>query len=140
VVATGAAYALSASGAEQFWWERWRIAKLMLLGIIVWALGGAVLAGIVPIIAGTPGVDASAALLATVRTAVLAISSLVLAWLAGIDRFREASWLVYPVLLAGGIKLVVEDFARGEAATLFVGLAFYGGAVFIAPRLARRRR
>jgi hypothetical protein len=140
LAAAAGAYALSASGAADRWWERWRLSKLVLLGILVGAAGGAILAVIVPLVAGTPGLDASAAHLATVRTAVLAVSSLILAALARTDRFREAAWLVYPVLLAGGIKLILEDFLRGRAATLFVALALYGTAVFVAPRLARDKR
>jgi hypothetical protein len=57
-----------------------------------------------------------------------------------LERFREASWLVYPLLVAGGIKLLVEDFPQGRAATLFLGLALYGGALIVAPRAARSSR
>src|SRR3989304_1006443 len=86
---------------------------------------------------GGPGEGADAASLATVRTAVLAASALALGALGPLERFREASWLVYPLLVAGGIKLAVEDFPQGRAATLFVGLALYGGALILAPRAMR---
>ena len=53
---------------------------------------------------------------------------------------REASWLVYPVLVLGGLKLLVEDFPAGRPLTLLIALALYGGALVLAPRLARKRK
>jgi hypothetical protein len=80
----------------------------------------------------------SAGAVATVRTAALAVIALGLAWIGRHSRFREAAWLVYPVLVVGGVKLLAEDFPRSTAATLFVALAAYGGALIVAPRLAQR--
>jgi hypothetical protein len=134
------AYVLPASLGESRSFLWWRLARLLDLGIAVWALGGIVLAAAAPWISGRPGEGADAAKLATVRTAVLAASALALAALGRLERFREASWLVYPLLVAGGIKLVVEDFPQGRAATLFVGLALYGGALILAPRALRSSR
>jgi hypothetical protein len=42
------------------------------------------------------------------------------------------------VLVAGGLKLVIEDFRLSRPATLFIALALYGVALIAAPRLARR--
>ena len=53
-------------------------------------------------------------------------------------RLREASWLVYPTLALGGVKLLAEDFPHSTAATLFIALAMYGGALIAAPRLIQR--
>ena len=122
------------------WFVRWRLARLLDLFIAVVALGGIVLAAAAPWTSGRPGEGADAASLATVRTAVLAASALALSVLGRLERFHEASWLVYPLLVAGGIKLVVEDFPQGRAVTLFVGLALYGGALILAPRAARSSR
>ena len=134
------AYILPAPFADSRWFVRWRLARLLDLGIAVLALGGIVLAAAAPWISGQPGEGADAASLATVRTAILAASALALSALGPLERFREASWLVYPLLVAGGIKLAVEDFPQGRAATLFVGLALYGGALILAPRAARSSR
>ncbi len=41
-----------------------------------------------------------AAILASVRTGLLAIFAVLLAWLSGKSRFAEARWLVYPTLVA----------------------------------------
>jgi hypothetical protein len=84
--------------------------------------------------------DATAAgYAATVRTIALAITALALAWLGRAPSLREAAWLVYPTLAAGGVKLLAEDFPNSSAATLFVALAMYGGALIAAPRLIRRQ-
>jgi hypothetical protein len=69
----------------------------------------------------------------------LAVTALVLAWLGSGARFPEAAWLVYPVLVLGAVKLLAEDLPRSSAATLFVALAVYGGALIAAPRVMRAR-
>lgn len=76
---------------------------------------------------------------ATIRTGALAFTALALAWLGGGARFREAGWLVYPTLVLGAVKLLAEDLPRSRAATLFVALAVYGGALIAAPKLTRAR-
>jgi hypothetical protein len=83
--------------------------------------------------------DATAAgTAATIRTVALASTALGLAWVSRLPRLREAAWLVYPILAAGGVKLLVEDVPTSTAATLFIALAVYGGALIAAPRLIRR--
>jgi hypothetical protein len=74
---------------------------------------------------------------ATVRTVALAVIALMLAGVGRVPRLREAAWLVYPMLAVGGVKLLVEDVPTSSAATLFVALAVYGGALIAAPRLIR---
>lgn len=94
------------------------------------------LASLLPHADGTP-VDAGA--VATLRTAALAGAAVALAWAGQRERFRESRWLLYPVLAAGGIKLLVEDLPRSKPETLFVALAVYGLALIAAPRLLRHR-
>jgi hypothetical protein len=77
---------------------------------------------------------------ATVRTGTLAATALALALIGRWTPLAEAAWLVYPLLAAGAIKLLVEDFPKSSAATLFVALAMYGGALIAAPRLVRWQR
>ena len=76
--------------------------------------------------------------LATIRTGAIAITALALAWLGRTRRLREAGWLVYPLLALGAVKLLAEDLLRSAPATLFIALAFYGGALIVAPRLGQR--
>jgi hypothetical protein len=60
------------------------------------------------------------------------------AWEYAQTRFRalELGWLLYPVLVAGGLKLLAEDLRYSRGSTLFVALALTG-ALIVAPRLAR---
>jgi hypothetical protein len=81
---------------------------------------------------------ADGARLAALRTAILALASVALAAVSSRTRLKEASWLSSAILVLGGIKLVVEDFPRGRPETLFLGLGFYGVALILASRLARR--
>jgi len=81
--------------------------------------------------ATAPGVAAA------IRTSVLAATAVGLAWVGARTRLSEAAWLVYPTLAAGALKLLVEDLPRSNAASLFVALAAYGGAMIAAPRLMR---
>jgi hypothetical protein len=76
-------------------------------------------------------------LVALIRTAALAVAAVGLAWGGRWRRFVEARWLVYPVLVAGGLKLVAEDLRTGRPATLFASLALFGLALILAPRLLR---
>jgi hypothetical protein len=90
-----------------------------------------------PLLAGSSegGVDLGA--LATARTCVLAVTALLIAWGARHDRFREWAWLVYPLLVVIGLKMVAQDFKHSRPATLFIALALYGIALIVAPRLRR---
>jgi hypothetical protein len=75
--------------------------------------------------------------LATIRTAVLVLSTLLVARAGRVDGGREASWLVYPLLIVIGIKLLFADFPQGRPQTLFAALALYGLALIAGPRLMR---
>lgn len=116
-----------------------RVPRLAITIAFAWSAAGAlvgVLAAALPH-GAAPAIDAGA--LATVRTCVLAIAALVLAWAGRSERFRESGWLLYPALAAGGVKLLVDDLPRSRPATLFIALALYGGALIVAPRLGRPR-
>ncbi|MFW6175371.1 MAG: hypothetical protein ACOC7L_00975, partial [Acidobacteriota bacterium] len=116
-----------------------RAPRLVLLAVVAWSGFGALCAALVPWTAGPPGGgDADPVRLALLRTVLVAVASLVLAWLGRFPRFREAAWLVYPVLVAGGFKLILEDFLLGRAGELFGALGVYGAALIVAPRIARR--
>jgi hypothetical protein len=77
------------------------------------------------------------AALATARTAVLSGSAVAAAALAARRRWVEIAWLVYPLLVASGLKLLVEDLRHGRPATLFLGFACFGLALILAPRILR---
>jgi hypothetical protein len=116
-----------------------RVPRLLITIVVVWSSGGWAIGLLAPPLSGIPGRGADPGVVATVRTSVMAAAALALAWVGRHYRFREAAWLFYPVLVAGGLKLLVEDLPRSRPATLFIALALYGGALIVAPRLGRTR-
>jgi hypothetical protein len=116
-----------------------RLPRLVIAIVFVWSAGGSLVAVLTPVVSGVPGAGADAGVVATVRTTVLAAAAVSLAWLARYRRFRESTWLLYPVLVAGGLKLLAEDLPRSRPSTLFIAFALYGGALIAAPRLVHRR-
>jgi hypothetical protein len=69
---------------------------------------------------------------------LIALVAVVLAWAGRRWSLQELFWLVYPVLVAGGVKLLWKDFHFDEPAALFVAMATYGGALILASRLMKR--
>jgi len=116
-------------------WGRFAFAPKA-LALVVLGLG----VDAVAITAGSGVLDpADIGALAALRTAVLSLTAVALAWGAGLPRLLEARVLVYPYLLIAGLKLALEDVRVGRPATLFVSLAAYGLALILAPRLLRAR-
>lgn len=76
--------------------------------------------------------------LATIRTTILAVAVVVMGGLARGGRVREAGWLIYPLLIVLGLKILFEDFQHSDPAMLFVALVVYGSALISAPRLASK--
>ena len=111
--------------------------RFVVVLVFVLAAGGtivgyaALLVGILP----TRPVDVG--ILATLRTVILSLATLGLAWLGRQPRFREWGWLVYPLLVGIGVKMVAQDFLNSRPVTLFIALALYGTALIVAPRLRR---
>ena len=105
--------------------------------LLVLAVSGILVSALAPL-AGAQAGQADAGRLATLRTGVLSIAAVVVAWAGSRPRFREMRWLLYPILLFTGFKLLFEDFPRSRPSTLFAALAVYGLALIVAPRLARR--
>ena len=91
-----------------------------------------------PLLADAGGQDTSIAALAALRTAVLAASSVTLALSSRYQRWPEARWLVYPVLILVGFKLFLEDFPNGQPVTLFIAFALVGSALILVAKLLRR--
>jgi hypothetical protein len=68
----------------------------------------------------------------------LSAASVTLALSSRFKRWPEARWLVYPVLLLVGVKLLLEDFPNGQPASLFVALALVGSALLLVAKLLSR--
>jgi hypothetical protein len=73
-------------------------------------------------------------------TVALAGAAVGLALLASRWGVVEAGWLVYPMLVLTGLKVVSQDLGSGRAVVLVVALASYGTALVAAPRLLRSGR
>ena len=83
------------------------------------------------------GAAATHAYCATLRTGVLAGLSLLLAWAGPRWNRPELSLLVYPAMLLGGYRLLVQDLNQGHNGALFFSLLLYGAVLTALPRLKR---
>jgi hypothetical protein len=140
VAATAAAcYGLLATTrrpVECPWYEL--LPQAILGALVVWSVAG-MAAGLLSRTAiAASGDDSGAAFVAVSRTGMIALVAVVLAWAGRRWSLKELLWLVYPVLVAGGFKLVWEDFQLDEPVALFMALSAYGGALILTPRLMRR--
>ena len=111
--------------------------RFVIILAFVWTAGGCLVGYLAPVVAALPDGSVDSGVLATVRTGVLAVSTLLIAWIGRHARFREWGWLVYPLLVVTGLKIVAQDFMNSRPGTLFVALALYGAAIIVAPRLLR---
>jgi hypothetical protein len=76
---------------------------------------------------------------APIGTAILALVAFSAAWAGGRWALPELGWLVHPILVLGGLKLIAMDLPEGRPAALFVSFVLYGAALSLAPRLLRPR-
>ncbi|MBI4537726.1 MAG: hypothetical protein HY712_07190 [candidate division NC10 bacterium] len=116
-------------------------ARLPRLVVLVLGLGGLLGVAVTWLALALPGGQTEAmhaALVATLRTALLVSGILALAWAGRTLRFVEGAWLVYPLLVLTGVKFLLEDFRSGRPSTLFLGFALYGLALIVGPWLCRR--
>ncbi len=119
-------------------WGRFSgVPKLAVLIVLALGLGGIVVTLIAPALPAA-GATPDPAALAALRTAVLSVSAVLLALGGRWPRIRETEWLVYPVLLAGGVKLVAEDVRTGRPAGLLLSFALFGCALMLVARMTRR--
>jgi len=129
-----AALAVSRPGKERSWPARIPVQVITLLTV----LGGGALA-IQVLASAVPGTSGDAGRLALVRTGVLVTGALLLASTRGFGSLRELTALAYPVLVAAGAKVLLEDLRVGRPATLFPAFALYGLALLVVPRVLRGR-
>ncbi len=84
--------------------------------------------------------ETAASNLASLRTVVLAIAVTGLGLVSRTARFRDARWIVYPLLVITALKLVGQDLPHGRPTTLFISLGCFGLALILAARLVGRTR
>jgi len=107
---------------------------------LVWLASGCLVGFLADVAAVSSDGTTNLGSLATVRTGVLAAVTLAVAAISKNERFREWAWLVYPMLVFIGLKMVVQDFKDSRPATLFIALALFGVALIVVPRLRRSAR
>ena len=124
--------------------EHWGVSagvpQLIVLALSIWEVGGLIVVYLAPVLANVRSPEPDLAVLAALRTAVLSAASVSLALSSRFKRWPEARWLVYPVLLLVGVKLLVEDFPNGQPVTLFVALALVGSALLLVAKLLSREK
>jgi hypothetical protein len=108
-------------------------------GLLVW-LAGALLAGILTFgYHWAFGGTASHAYCATLRTAVISLGALSLAWAGSQWNRVEFSRLVYPVMALGAWRVIAIDLHQDRTTALFLSLLLYGAALILLPRIAASR-
>jgi len=117
-----------------------RVPRLVVLVLGLGGLLGVTVGWITPLLGGGETTAMHAGLVAALRTALLVLGVLTLAWAGGAMGFVEGAWLVYPLLILTGLKFLLEDFRAGRPATLFLSFALYGLALIGGPWLCRRPR
>jgi hypothetical protein len=113
------------------------VLRLTISVVLAWGAGGYLVGLAAPLVVGAADRAVDPGVLATVRTGVLAFGTLAIAWVGRQPRYREWGWLVYPLLIGIGVKMIGQDFKYSRPATLFIALALYGAALIVAPRLRR---
>jgi hypothetical protein len=112
-----------------------RAPHLVLAVLVVLAVGRALQLGASAALGA--GAAGDPALAAALRTAILVALALGLAVAARRRSWPELAWLVYLIVVIGGLKLLVQDLPAGRPATLVLSLALYGAVLVLAPRLLR---
>jgi hypothetical protein len=113
------------------------MSRLVLAIVLVLSLASLLVLAIGPLLAGTPPDPGR---LATMKTIILSAAAVALAVIARLPFGGELGWLAYPVLLACGLKILLEDFRVSRAAMLFVALGVYGTALILTARIRTTHR
>jgi hypothetical protein len=116
-----------------------QVPQLLLDAVVAFSAAGALIGWIAPAVAAQLGPEASPGAVAAVRTGVLVLGVLALAWGGRKAAWREAGWLAYPVLVGIALKIMTEDLPRSRPATLLFSFGLYGIALILVPKLRGKR-
>jgi hypothetical protein len=117
-------------------WHTW-VFRIAIAAGFVWLAAGSAAGILTGGFHAAFGAGASHAYCATLRTGILAGLSLLLAWAGPHWNRLELSHLVYPTMLLGAYRLVVQDLNQGHTGALFFSLLLYGAVLTALPRLKR---
>jgi len=127
------AVAIAASRRSGGWLVR--VPDFVIVSIALVGVGGVMLM-VFTEIAGRSG-PVRAASVAAARSVIIALAAVGAAALGSLRDDRALRWLVYPLLVLCGLKLLVEDLRHGRPTALFVAFAAFGISLIVAPRLLR---
>jgi hypothetical protein len=82
------------------------------------------------------GVPATSPYCDSIRTGVLAVSAVALAWAGSHSARAELSRLAYPLMILGAYRLLTQDLRLDVKTPLFLSLLLYGSALILLPRLS----
>ena len=138
LAATAAAYALIMYyGPEDRPSRNMQVFRIAVAASFVWMAAGIAAGLLTAAYHVVLGAGASLAYRAALRTGVLAGLSLLLAWAGPRWNRPELSLLVYPAMVLGGYRLLVQDLHQGHNGALFFSLLLYGAVLTALPRLKR---
>jgi hypothetical protein len=136
-LAAGLCYALAVHygrGRGEWGFQAFRLAAA---GTFAWLLAGISAGLLTAVYHGAFGEAASHAYCATLRTGIVAGSAILLAWVGSRWDYLELTRLVYPAMVIGAWRLVMEDLHQERKAALFLSLLIYGVALMALPRFKR---
>ena len=111
------------------------IARVALSIVLIAGAGSLIVIGLGRVVAAAadPGVAA------TMKTVILTVAAVGLAYIGRSERFVECRWLAYAVLAAGAMKFLLQDMRTSRPSTLFIAIAMYGMALIVVPRISKAR-
>ncbi len=115
-----------------------RVAALLISGNLAWIASGMAASGLTAAWQGLAGGQSKSVPNATLGTAALMLTSLVMAWSGEKLQRRELIWLVYTFMAIGGAKLLALDLHLDNTLPLVVSLLLYGGTLTGLPRILRK--
>ncbi|MBI5281200.1 MAG: hypothetical protein HY858_05905 [Candidatus Solibacter usitatus] len=114
-----------------------RAAGVVLIATFLWGAGGLIHWSALWA-ASAAGLAASHSFSAVAGTCFFTASACLLAWAGSRWARQEFRWLVYPIMILGGYKLIAYDFPQARTHAVAVSLLLFGGAMILLPRLLRR--
>jgi hypothetical protein len=111
------------------------VLRLVLAATGLWLAAGIAAGLLTGAYHGWFGAGATHAYCATLRTALLAASSVALAWCGARWSLPELSRLMYPAMALGAYRLIAEDLYQERKVALFFSLLVYGGALMVLPKM-----
>jgi hypothetical protein len=139
VAVAGACYLLAVRSAPAGDGWSFHAFRLAMAGVLLWEVLGLCAGGLTGVYHGIFGVAGQDPYCATLRTGAVTAAAVLLALAGSRPKFRDLAQMVYPLMLLGAYRLVVDDMHQDRKAVLFLSLLLYGAALIAIPHLRRKR-